>query len=134
MAEIYSKLPKNIPTFSIPRPYKIYTNWEFGFEIVPSGNPVLRYKVKLNNLYYVCNFECMFFETFHDKFGDPFNSPPILTTELNSHFLYFYKRHVNRRNFKIYYPDNYKQFIAVYVYAYIVILSCPVIVNVLKAD
>jgi hypothetical protein len=28
-----------ITTFSIPRPSKIYPNWDFGFENKPSGNP-----------------------------------------------------------------------------------------------
>jgi hypothetical protein len=31
----------NIPTFSIARPSKIYPNWTFGFENMPSGNPVV---------------------------------------------------------------------------------------------
>jgi hypothetical protein len=30
-----------LPTFSILRPNKIYQNWEFGFENVPSGNPTV---------------------------------------------------------------------------------------------
>jgi hypothetical protein len=33
MAEIYSKWSENIPTFSIPRPSKIYPNWDFGLKI-----------------------------------------------------------------------------------------------------
>jgi hypothetical protein len=37
--EIYSKFPWNIPTFSIPRSSKIYPNWDFWFENMPSGNP-----------------------------------------------------------------------------------------------
>jgi hypothetical protein len=40
-AVIYSKWPKNIPTFSISSPSKIYPNWDFGFEKIPSGNPGL---------------------------------------------------------------------------------------------
>jgi hypothetical protein len=36
MAVIYSKWPKTIPTFSIP----IYPILDFGFENIPSGNPV----------------------------------------------------------------------------------------------
>jgi hypothetical protein len=40
-AVIYSKWPKNKPNFSIPRPSKIYPNWDFWFENIPSGNPVL---------------------------------------------------------------------------------------------
>jgi hypothetical protein len=35
----YYKCPKNIPTFSIPRPFKIYQNWDFWFDNIPSGNP-----------------------------------------------------------------------------------------------
>jgi hypothetical protein len=31
MGVINSKWPKNIPTFSIPRPSKIYPNWDFWF-------------------------------------------------------------------------------------------------------
>jgi hypothetical protein len=36
----------NIPTFLIPRPYEINPNWEFGFENIPSGNPVGRWYKK----------------------------------------------------------------------------------------
>jgi hypothetical protein len=39
MDKIFSKRPKNIPTFSIPRPSKIYPSWDFWFENKPSGNP-----------------------------------------------------------------------------------------------
>jgi hypothetical protein len=39
MLIIYSKWPQNTPTFSIPRPSKIYPNWDFWFEKIPSGNP-----------------------------------------------------------------------------------------------
>jgi hypothetical protein len=39
MAEIYSKWSKNAPAFSVPRPSKIYPNWDFWFEDIPSGNP-----------------------------------------------------------------------------------------------
>jgi hypothetical protein len=39
MAVVHSKSPKNITTFSIPRPSKIYPNWYFWFENIPSGNP-----------------------------------------------------------------------------------------------
>jgi hypothetical protein len=31
-----------VPTFPYPRPYKIYPNWDFWFENVPSGNPASR--------------------------------------------------------------------------------------------
>jgi hypothetical protein len=34
-----TKQLKNIPTLSIPRPSKIYPNWYFWFENMPSGNP-----------------------------------------------------------------------------------------------
>jgi hypothetical protein len=30
---------QNIPTFSIPKPFKIYQYWDFWFENKPSGNP-----------------------------------------------------------------------------------------------
>jgi hypothetical protein len=42
---MYTKWPEpipndhKIPTFSIPIPYKIYPNWDLGFENIPSGNP-----------------------------------------------------------------------------------------------
>jgi hypothetical protein len=39
MAVIYSKWPKNIAIFSIPRPSKIYTNWYLGLENMPPGDP-----------------------------------------------------------------------------------------------
>jgi hypothetical protein len=32
-------MTKNTPTFSIPKPCKIYPNWAFWFENKPSGNP-----------------------------------------------------------------------------------------------
>jgi predicted secreted protein len=35
----HAKWPKNIQIFSIPRPSKIYLNWDFWFENIPSGNP-----------------------------------------------------------------------------------------------
>jgi hypothetical protein len=34
-----SKRLQNIPTSSVARPSKIYQNWDFGFENIPSGNP-----------------------------------------------------------------------------------------------
>jgi hypothetical protein len=36
---IYSKWALNTPKFSIVRPSKIYPNWDFWFENIPSGNP-----------------------------------------------------------------------------------------------
>jgi hypothetical protein len=39
LAIIYSKWPWNIPTFPIPRPSKIYPNWDFWFENIQSGSP-----------------------------------------------------------------------------------------------
>jgi hypothetical protein len=33
MAVVYSNWPKNIPSFSISRPFKIYLNWVFGLKI-----------------------------------------------------------------------------------------------------
>jgi hypothetical protein len=39
MAVNYTKWPKNIPTFSIPRPSKLYPNWDFWSKNKPSGNP-----------------------------------------------------------------------------------------------
>jgi hypothetical protein len=35
----YPKWSKNITTFSITRPSKIYPKWDFLFENKPSGNP-----------------------------------------------------------------------------------------------
>jgi hypothetical protein len=37
-----TKRPLNVPTFSIPRPSKIFPNWDFWFENIPSGNPDLQ--------------------------------------------------------------------------------------------
>jgi hypothetical protein len=39
LAVMYFKRIYNIPTFSIPRPIKIYPNWDFWFENARSGNP-----------------------------------------------------------------------------------------------
>jgi hypothetical protein len=39
MALKLSKWSLNIPTFSIPRPSKIYPDWDFWFENKLSGNP-----------------------------------------------------------------------------------------------
>jgi hypothetical protein len=39
MAVKYTKRPQNIPTSSIARPSKIYPDWDFWFENIPSGNP-----------------------------------------------------------------------------------------------
>jgi hypothetical protein len=41
MAVIYFKWLKNIPTFSITRPSKIYPSKDCWFENAPSGNPDL---------------------------------------------------------------------------------------------
>jgi hypothetical protein len=35
----FTKWLQNIPTSSVERPSKIYPNWDFGFENIPSGNP-----------------------------------------------------------------------------------------------
>jgi hypothetical protein len=35
-----TKRPSNIPALSIIRPSKIYPNWDFWFENIPSGNSV----------------------------------------------------------------------------------------------
>jgi hypothetical protein len=39
MPEKYSEWSYNITTSSIPRPSKLYPNWDFWFENKPSGNP-----------------------------------------------------------------------------------------------
>jgi hypothetical protein len=39
LAEKFTKQPFNIPTSSIASPSKIYPDWDFGFEKIPSGNP-----------------------------------------------------------------------------------------------
>jgi hypothetical protein len=44
MAAIHSKRPKNIPTFSIPGPSKIYPNWVFGLKICHLATPRWRGK------------------------------------------------------------------------------------------
>jgi hypothetical protein len=41
MAINYTKWPLNIPTFSIPRPSKIYPSWNFWSYNKPSGNLAL---------------------------------------------------------------------------------------------
>jgi hypothetical protein len=47
MAVKYSKWSYNILTFSIPRPSKIYPNWDLWFEKKPPGNPALVSKIRL---------------------------------------------------------------------------------------
>jgi hypothetical protein len=39
MAEKCIEMPYNLPTFSIPRPSKIYPNWDFVDANELSGNP-----------------------------------------------------------------------------------------------
>jgi hypothetical protein len=39
LAGKYTEWPLNIPTSSVARPSKIYPNWHFWFENIPSGNP-----------------------------------------------------------------------------------------------
>jgi hypothetical protein len=39
MTTKYTKWPLNIPTFAFPRFSKIYPNWDFWYENIPSGNP-----------------------------------------------------------------------------------------------
>jgi hypothetical protein len=39
LAVKYYKCTYNIATFSIPKPSKIYTDWDFWFENIPSSNP-----------------------------------------------------------------------------------------------
>jgi hypothetical protein len=39
MAGGATKWAYNTPTSSIAKPSKIYSNWDFGFENIPSGNP-----------------------------------------------------------------------------------------------
>jgi hypothetical protein len=36
----------HIPTSSVARPSKIYPNWDFWFENIPSGNPDIEPKKK----------------------------------------------------------------------------------------
>jgi hypothetical protein len=44
MALKYTKWTLNIPTYSIVRTFKkIYPNWDFWFESMPSDNPVYVY-------------------------------------------------------------------------------------------
>jgi hypothetical protein len=45
----YSKWPKYITTFSIPRSSKIYPNWDFWSEKITSGNPASQ-RTELNAL------------------------------------------------------------------------------------
>jgi hypothetical protein len=41
----YTNRLLNIPTFSVPRPSKIYTNWDFWFAKILSGNsgPIIKF-------------------------------------------------------------------------------------------
>jgi hypothetical protein len=39
MAGIYIPNDHKIPSFSTPMPSKIYPNWHFWYENIPSGNP-----------------------------------------------------------------------------------------------
>jgi hypothetical protein len=36
------QITKKIPTFPIPKSFKIYPNWDFWFENKPSGSPALK--------------------------------------------------------------------------------------------
>jgi hypothetical protein len=59
MTTKYTKCPWNIsnghyvyiPTLSVPRPSKLYQNWDFGNESIPSGNPVYKVRAPI----YVCD-------------------------------------------------------------------------------
>jgi hypothetical protein len=42
----FSKCTLNIPRFSIPRSSKMYPNWDFWFENIPSGNPAAQWEEK----------------------------------------------------------------------------------------
>jgi hypothetical protein len=44
MAGKLTKWPQNMPITSIARPSKIYPNWDFWFENMPSGNPALAWR------------------------------------------------------------------------------------------
>jgi hypothetical protein len=44
-----NKWPLSMPTFFIPKPSKIYQNWYFWFEMIPSGNPGKQLLLALNN-------------------------------------------------------------------------------------
>jgi hypothetical protein len=46
-------MAKNIPIFSISRPFKNYPNLDFWFENKPSGNPALRFGFQLLK-YFLC--------------------------------------------------------------------------------
>jgi hypothetical protein len=50
MAVMYFKWPKNIPTFSIPRPSKIYPHCDLWLENIPSGNPATVQKASVPRL------------------------------------------------------------------------------------
>jgi hypothetical protein len=53
LAVIYCKQALNILTFYIPRPSKIYQNWDFWFENVPSGanHTIASYNASVVNFY-----------------------------------------------------------------------------------
>jgi hypothetical protein len=42
MAVKYSKRAYNVPSFSFPRPFKIYPNWDFGLKIYHQATLVQR--------------------------------------------------------------------------------------------
>jgi hypothetical protein len=61
MAVKYSERRQSIPTFSIPRPSKIDSNWEFWFEKYTSVNPVSF------QVYFYSGHEFLFKELFFSK-------------------------------------------------------------------
>jgi hypothetical protein len=46
----FTQWPQNMPTSSVARPSKIFPNWDFRFENIPSGNPV-HIEEKTNSVY-----------------------------------------------------------------------------------
>jgi hypothetical protein len=45
LPDLLGKTDKNIPTFSITRPFKVYPNWDFWYgNTISSGNPDVTHK------------------------------------------------------------------------------------------
>jgi hypothetical protein len=59
---------KKIPTFSIPRPFRIYPNWCFWFENKPSGNPGYeRGNMKTSFEQYICAYVNILLNSQHQR-------------------------------------------------------------------
>jgi hypothetical protein len=68
-------MAKNIPAFSIPRPSKIYPNWDFWYENIPSGNPNIGF-LKVRKTIRLSIFSGINNESWDDQQGDQIGLPP----------------------------------------------------------